>query len=129
MGLTTDDVVAIQQLVARYNHAVDSGDGPAFADTFTDDGVLDAGQPIEGRDALESFAKSVGAGFPNPRHIASNIVVEGSGDQATLKAYVQMYASLGEPPSQQIMASGRYQDSLARIDGDWRFVRRTFVAD
>ena len=27
MGLATDDILAIQKLIADYNHAVDAGDG------------------------------------------------------------------------------------------------------
>ena len=129
MGLSTDDVVAIQQLAGRYNHAIDSGDGSAFAETFIDGGVLDAGSPIEGRDALEQFAKGLPAAFTNPRHVASNIVVEGDGDQARLRAYVQMWATLGDPPQPTLVAQGRYDDTLAKVGGDWRFVRRTFTAD
>ena len=35
----TDDIVAIQQLLAPFNTAVDRGDGQAYVATFTVDGV------------------------------------------------------------------------------------------
>ncbi len=130
MGLTTDDQLAIQGLAARYNHAIDSGDAAAYADTFVETGVLDAGVlQLEGRAALGQFA----AGFPSaaraPRHVTSNLVIDGDGTEATLDAYVQMYVLTGEPATQVVAASGKYSDRLTKADGTWRFVRRTYTAD
>ncbi|HWD52069.1 MAG TPA: nuclear transport factor 2 family protein [Acidimicrobiales bacterium] len=130
MGLTVEDQLAIQQLAARYSHAIDSGDGPGYADTFVADGVLDAGAlQVEGRRALEQFADQ----FPNsvraPRHVATNLVIDGAGGEATMKAYVQLFAIIGEPPRHQVTASGTYVDTLTKADGNWRFIRRTFNAD
>ena len=80
--LSTDDVVAIQQLVARYNFAVDGGDPDAFAGTFTPDGEFGAGgQVMRGHDELRAFV--VGrAGIAPRRHLVSSIVVDGDGDRA-----------------------------------------------
>ena len=130
MGLTTDDQLAVRQLVARYSHAMDSGDGAALAETFVDDGVFDAGGLVlGGRNALEEFA----LGFPNsvraPRHVVSNLVIDGEGDQATVQAYVQLYALVGDPPRQEVTHSGKYADTLVKVDGSWRFVTRTFTKD
>ncbi|MGA7416456.1 MAG: nuclear transport factor 2 family protein [Acidimicrobiales bacterium] len=130
MGLTIDDQLAIQQLAARYNHAIDSGDSTAFAGAFVEDGVLDAGElVVEGRTALEQFGKSFHTSARAPRHVATNLVIDGKGDQATLRAYVQMYALVGDPPRQEITASGVYADTLSKIDGQWLFERRTFTSD
>ena len=43
MTLATEDILAIQKLIADYNHIVDAGDGEEFAALFTDDGSLDTG--------------------------------------------------------------------------------------
>jgi uncharacterized protein (TIGR02246 family) len=130
MGLTTDDHLEIQRLVARYNHAVDSGDGDAFAGTFTATGVLDAGDlVVEGREALRAFAARIPGTYRAPRHVASNLLVEGDGERATARAYVQMFVLAGDPPRQQVAASGRYADELVRRDGRWVFERRVFTRD
>ncbi len=132
MPLTVEDRLEIADLVARYNHAVDGGDGDAFAATFTDDGALDAaGRVIEGRAALATFAKGLPGSVRVPRHIASNLVIDGDSEagRATLAAYVQMYALADDPPRQQVAASGVYDDQLVRVDGRWRFVRRVFTRD
>jgi uncharacterized protein (TIGR02246 family) len=128
--LSTDDILAIQQLAASYNHAVDSGDGPGFAGTFTSDGILEAGgNTIKGQDALAEFATNVPSGLPCPRHVATNLLIEGSGDEASLRAYVHVYILKGEPPTATVATSGRYEDQLLRIDGEWRFARRVFTPD
>jgi uncharacterized protein (TIGR02246 family) len=130
MALSTEDQLAIQQLVARYNHAIDSGDGGGYAEAFVEDGVLDAGDLlVEGRDALRSFADSFAASVRAPRHVATNLVIEGDGDQARIRAYVQLYVLAGDPPHQQVSASGTYTDDLVKQGGQWRFVRRTFGND
>jgi uncharacterized protein (TIGR02246 family) len=130
MGLTIDDQLAIQQLAARYNHAIDSGDSTGFAGAFVESGVLDAGElVVEGRTDLEQFGKSFHTSARAPRHVATNLVIDGDGDQATLHAYVQMYALVGDPPRQEITASGVYADTLSKVDGKWLFERRTFTSD
>jgi ketosteroid isomerase-like protein len=130
MGLTVEDQLAIQQLAARYSHAIDSGDGPAYADTFVAAGILDAGAlQVEGSRALEQFADQFSNSVRAPRHVATNLVIDGTGDQATMKAYVQLFAMIGEPPRHQVTASGTYVDTLTKADGSWRFIRRTFNAD
>ncbi len=130
MGLTIDDHMEIQDLVARYNQAVDSGNGSAFAETFTEDGALEAaGSVLQGRDALKGFAEAVPSSVNQPRHVATNVIIEGDGDQARLRAYLQMYALMGEPARQEVAASGKYDDRLAKVNGAWRFVRRTYTPD
>jgi len=130
MPLSAEDQLAIRDLAARYNHAIDRGDGAAYADTFVDDGVLDAGALLlEGRRALEEFPPQFALSVRAPRHIATNLVIDGDGDRAELRAYVQLYALMGDPPRQEVAASGLYADTLVRADGAWRFVRRTYTAD
>ncbi len=130
MALSAEDQLAIRDLAARYNHAIDSGDGGAYADTFVDDGVLDAGAfVLEGRSALEAFPPQFAGSVRAPRHVATNLVIDGDGDRAELRAYVQLYAMVGDPPRQEVAASGTYADTLVRAGGTWRFVRRTYTAD
>jgi hypothetical protein len=130
MGLTTDDLVEIQGLAARYNHAVDSGDSEGFIACFTEKGVLSAGViELEGHSALGDFAKNFAGSVREPRHIATNVVIDGDGDKATLKAYIQMYTLDGDPGKQVLSTSGKYDDQLAKEDGSWKFTKRVFTAD
>ena len=130
MPLAVEDVVAIGQLVARYNHAIDSGDADGFADTFLADGVLEVPglMEVSGRAGLGDFVAGL-AGLRSPRHVATNLLIEGEGDEATLRAYVQLNVLVDEPPHQVVSWSGVYEDQVVRHGGAWRFRRRVCIAD
>jgi uncharacterized protein (TIGR02246 family) len=121
--LPLDDRFEIHELVARYNQALDSGDGEAYADTFVEDGVFQiAGQPeIRGRDRLMTMASR--SGGRGSKHWVTNIVIDGDGDSATMTCYLAVLRNL------QITHMGRYENTLAKVDGVWKFVRRHFIPD
>jgi uncharacterized protein (TIGR02246 family) len=127
MGLATSDIVEITQLYAAYNLAVDDGDGEAFSACFVPDGALaPGGDAIAGHAALADFARSVPTGLPGIRHVAANVHVSGDGDAANGRCYLVVVIAGAQP---QVMMTGRYRDTLRRVDGAWRFVRRDFDAD
>jgi ketosteroid isomerase-like protein len=120
-----DDRDAIRDLMARYNHAIDGGDAETWTALFTADAVFDTGQRFTGTDELLAFAHGVaGSGRPT-RHVVANEVIEVDGDRATCRAYLLLYS--GSPP--QLALTGAYDDELRRVDGSWRYSRRTFTAD
>src|SRR3954452_12385824 len=85
----TDDIVAIQQLLARYNTAADNGDGEAFAATFTEDGQAVNGDRVStGQAALAAIGNTVATTVPGLRHWVNNHVIEIDGDRATATVYV-----------------------------------------
>jgi uncharacterized protein (TIGR02246 family) len=128
MGLSTDDVLEIQQLVARYNFAVDGGDAAAFADTFTADGVFTvAANEMRGHDALRAFVESR-AGVGPRRHVVTSMIVDGDGDAATLRAYLQVVAR-SDDGTFAVSTQGTYDDRLVRTGAGWRFAARTFSSD
>jgi len=81
--MSTDDIVAIQQLVARYNMAIDDGDGDEFAATFTEVGELvipDA--TFSGREALATMGASAKEREVQVRHWVNSQHVTVTGDVA-----------------------------------------------
>ena len=52
-------------------------------------------------------------------HFIANLVIDGDGDNATAKAYLQMVRELGREPM-----IGRYDLTLVRQGGAWRIKRR-----
>jgi uncharacterized protein (TIGR02246 family) len=125
MGSATasEDREEIRELLARYNHAVDSHQVEEWAGLFTDDGVFDSGgRTLKGADELRSFAESVPVGL---RHVVANEIIDLDGDQATVRAYLFILA--GKPAA--IATTGVYEDEVRRVDGRWRFARRTFTPD
>lgn len=127
MPLPTDDIVAIQQLYARYNTAIDTGDGEAFAACFVPDGVFNPGHTlVEGREAIAGFAVDTHKNLPLMRHDATNVVIDGDGDRATGSAFLVGYLA---GPDHKVIVTGRYRDQLVRTADGWQFTDRQFAPD
>ena len=134
--LVAQDFLDIQQLVARYAYAMDSGAdrGFAYADLFPPDGefVSPAGT-IRGREALAEAGRS---GFVNGHkpasgvsHFIVNNVVTPSAEGATGKQYVVL-VNIGEddkPGGSFSDVGGHYEDVYIRTAQGWKFKRREFV--
>jgi hypothetical protein len=99
-ALSALDRLEIQQLVARYAYALDTGgrNGYEYADLFAPDGVFvgmnqgAAGRLFRGRDTLASLARG---GQRNPNfvsHFITNVVIEPTADGAR----GTQYAIIGE---------------------------------
>ena len=123
MPISSADKLEIQELIARYNHAVDSGDTAAYAATFTEDGSFQGGRdPVQGRENLAEMAGRAGGN----RHWTANHIIDGDGDAATLRCYV-MVTRTGE--GTQIGSTGLYTDELKKVNGAWLFAKRRVAMD
>ena len=72
MPIAVEDQLAIQQLYARYNHAIDSGNGAGWAATFAADGVFtSASGTFTGTQQLAEFATGFGSRL-KARHWTGN---------------------------------------------------------
>ena len=137
--LTTEDRFAIMELVARYNYAADYGDANAWADTFAADGTFEGEQrtpdgtekqfTVKGRDELKHLYNSLHEkwGTTHYRHWNNNHLMEGDGDTASHTCYfVFIRLNTGSP---SIESTAVYNDKLKKIDGEWKFSRRTITWD
>src|SRR5262245_17419264 len=125
--LTTQDYADIQQLYARYNLAIDTGDAEGWAATFTPDGVFN--NTNKGHDALVQFIKDWrekrdGA---NRRHLNSNMVLTPTPDGANGSIYLLLLNVAVRPAT--IATTGIYEDVLVRTPQGWRFKSRIVHAD
>lgn len=129
MPLSLADRLDIHDLLARYNHAIDSGDAATWAATFLADGTFTSGgRTRTGTAELEAFATDFAARMPGSRHWNNNVVIEGDGDQATMSCYLQLLKTgNGEPAT--LVTTAKYEDTLRRVDGGWRFTSRTVLRD
>jgi SnoaL-like domain len=125
--LTVVDRLDILELAARYNHAIDSGDGAAWAATFTPDGVFETTRgSTTGTAALSQFAANFAQRMAGSRHWNANHVIEGDGDEAVHRCYLQLMRTGADAG---VISTGRYEDHLRRVDGAWRFTHRTVLSD
>jgi hypothetical protein len=128
MVLPTDDVIAIQSLVARYNFAVDEGDPEGFAGCFTHGGEFSwAENEYHGRDELVAFAKTLG-GSGQMRHVVTSALTDGDRERATMRSYCHV-TSIGDDGKPFITVQGVYEDELTRTGGGWLFTKRRFTSD
>jgi len=87
-ALTTEDRLAVLDLMARYNWAFDSGDGKAYAALWVADGVLTGGAaPAKGHGELEALVVGSHAHFKGGvRHHTTDVVAEYGSDKNTINA-------------------------------------------
>jgi uncharacterized protein (TIGR02246 family) len=132
-----EDRALIEDLQARYMFALDFRDAETYASTFTEDGVLDYGPVVKGRDAIRKLiaqmAKtdadraaqdSSGLRPAVGRHNISNIVIKIDGDKAVGRAYWFHYGNNNPKRTASLDSFGHYEDEMVKVDGKWLFSKR-----
>ena len=123
--LTTQDLIEIQQLYARYNLTLDAGDAEGYASTFTPDGVFNTNV---GHDAIVKFANTFHAGLgAHVRHWNTNLMILPSTAGASGQVYLVLVDFATTPAT--IAASGSYADELVKTAEGWRFKKRAVRID
>lgn len=127
----TCPAIAIPNLLHTYAMLFDDGDFASAAALFDKGGVTAGGQSITGRDAIlamwRTWVKTYD-GKPLTRHLTTNPIIELSPDcmAATCQSqWTVIQAAPGFPL--QIVATGRYRDTLACDDDGWHFTTREYV--
>lgn len=121
------DQLEILSLVARYCHALDSGDASGVVDTFAEDGLFQTpNRNYSGREELERFFQKNVLSDYNERHFPCNHLLGGEADRATHTCYYQV---VFKGSGGGIKATGLYEDSLVKLNGVWKFQRRTVIPD
>jgi len=112
------DFAGVAQLFA---HAKYKGGGP-------DDPGVDGAAPV--REILETMVRRYDDGTPRTKHVTTNLVIDADEEAGTAKArsYYTVLQQLEGFPLQPIIA-GRYHDTFARVDGDWRLTERVIFCD
>ena len=137
LPLTPMDRIEIQQLIARYAYALDTGgrNGYDYADLFAADGVFvgmnqgATGRSYRGRDTLAALARG---GSRNPNyvsHFITNVVLEATADGArgTEYAIIGDFGANGSTNGTWTHG-GRYEDTYVKTPAGWRFKTRVFYA-
>ena len=127
VSFTTQDYIDVQQLYARYAHALDAfeREGAGWAETFTPDGVFS--RNTVGYTALVAFAKNWrdNRGGAFLQHWNNQLVITPTAQGARGSAYMMLVDRRTQPPS--ILSVYEYDDELVRTAGGWRFKSRSFV--
>jgi hypothetical protein len=133
-ALTAADYTEIQQLVARYGHAVDThaDNGFAYADLFAPDGVFggNTSGTTKGRDDLAALAKKTQPEKGGPsytRHFLTNVIITPSPEGATGSQYLVAIDVGGDGKPSTIVHGGRYEDVYVKTPQGWRFKSRRLI--
>lgn len=125
--LTSNDRSEIEELLHRYWKTVDEGDLQGFAQTFTENGVLEnyTGQTT-GRPALEKWLQDYEPSRIGNRHSTVNTIMTPQNDgSVSVWSYMVVYA-VTQPRQQtpHVAAFGRFQDVVVQQNGQWLFQHR-----
>ena len=91
--------------------------------------VVRQGGNLNGENCRRAWAESHFAiNEGRARHWNWNLVIEGSGDTATMQSYLNAH-SAGQGDSAVLRATGVYRDRLSRTESGWKFVEREVTID
>ncbi len=127
-----EDRLAIHDLFVRYTTALDAGDVETIVGCFTEDGSLEspAVGSYSGRPAIREFAvrfsrfRERGSQL---RHVISNLAVQLDGNRASATCY--LLNIITRNGKSELLAPGRYECQLEKIDGEWLFKHRLVILD
>jgi len=132
------DRLALRELFDAYAHCADRRDAEGQKALFTDDTVFavymagEGAEPtyvLEGREALTPVFDDLNR-YEVTTHFNGQSTVALAGDRATGESYTiahHVYTENGE--RKIIVASLRYLDDFAKIDGRWYFAERKLILD
>ena len=126
------DKAAIEQLLLDYGRHLDNRDFAAYGRLFAQDGewVGGFGTASGGPAGIQAFMEKAMGTAPNRAgnyHLLSNFVITVEGDTAT--AWSRWAFVVPGPSGATIAQAGRYDDTLVRENGQWRFKRRVASND
>jgi hypothetical protein len=132
------DRLALRELFDAYAHCADRRDAEGQKSLFAPDArfaVYMAGEGteptyvLEGREALSPVFADLNQ-YDATTHFNGQSTVTLAGDTATGECYTiahHLYTAEGE--RKIMIASLRYLDTYARVDGAWHFSERTLIVD
>jgi len=127
-----EDMEEIRTLLLDYGRFLDSRDLAAYSRLFAKDGEWVGGfGSARGPAGIQAFMeKNLGTGpnRGNTYHILSNFVIDVKGDMATAWSR-WTFITPGADGKPVISQAGRYDDTLVREDGHWKFKRRVASND
>jgi hypothetical protein len=128
------DKRALDEMVYRCMHAMDTHQWQLYREQITDDAEFDftdhgaatddANEPMRGADNFLTILASVIEGFDSTQHCVSNMFHEVSGDVAKTHCYVYAEHFLNnEHGGRRIACGGQYHIDAVRVDQRWKLSR------
>lgn len=120
-----EDRVAIHELNGTYADGVVRCDAQTWSSVWAEDADWDLmGHKTKGRDAIVAFWNVAMGGLEAVSFHCVPCMIEVTGN--TAKSRVQTQEILKPKDGKSRHVGGLYEDSLAKVDGHWRFTSRAF---
>ena len=118
---TLEDRLILQDLVSRVVRCLDDHEYDALRGLFTEDATIATpGGTSTGPEAIITQARVRHADYAATHHLMTDVLVDVSGDEATVRANQQAtLVGQGETPTSQLGAV--YRLAAARTADGWRF--------
>jgi 3-phenylpropionate/cinnamic acid dioxygenase small subunit len=123
----------IRNLLGTYCEVMDAGDWEALGALFAHGAITDdRGRAIaRGSDEIAGLWTAMVRlydGSPLTRHLVSGPIISVDGETATCRSG---FLVAQKPPGKdmRLVASGRYRDTFAVVDGTWCFTERMFFLE
>ena len=131
-----EDIQEIDRVLTDYGRLLDARDFKGYAALFARDGVWDGGfGAAKGPQAIfDMMTKSIGTGdnggMPKGSyHLLTNFQIAPHGDTAKAWSRWSFVVQAPEGGGARILYAGRYDDTLVREEGHWKFKLRRVSGD
>jgi 3-phenylpropionate/cinnamic acid dioxygenase small subunit len=123
--MDADDIVAIEQLLARYTHLLDDHEFDRLGEVFAEDAEADYSsggvtRVLTGLDKIVAFLSNANAS--SAHHISNVFVFEREGRVCARTKFFVPYTRPQHHPHRWY--GGEYDDVLSRLPDGWRIQRR-----
>jgi 3-phenylpropionate/cinnamic acid dioxygenase small subunit len=131
------DEEAIRGVLLEYGRSFDERRLQDYANLFAENGTWGSGDnPVRGPAGVLKMITDTTAMIPTAPgarnfHVMTNMVVDVADDGKTATAWSRytFYMPAGDGTKPEAFVSGVYDDTLAKIDGTWKFMSRKLTAD
>ena len=124
-----EDRAEIEQLLMEYGRTLDARDFAAYSQLFASDGEWIGAQPfgaLKGPAAIRARMEAKYNVAPGSFHLLTNAIISIQGERATALSKWDFVIPVDGRPV--IFAAGRYDDTLIREHGHWKFSKRVVAA-
>ena len=128
------DREAIRDCLTRYGRGIDRCDKALLATVFWPDGHVEFETFHDGPvpDYVTKANQAMSGAMEQTHHMLGNMLIDidSDGNTASCESYVVAFHRLpGDQGPHDLLLGGRYLDTLAKRNDEWRILNRTFVAD
>jgi hypothetical protein len=138
--MSTDDKLAIQEIIAKYSYAYDSKDAEAFAQLFLENAIFEVIDPgasiptvrLSSRVAIREWAaqRHEQNAASQARHYQSGILFNELTDEtASTRTMLLLTQQSGPDAVPLLHLTGVYHDKWRKIREGWRIAHRTARVD